>query len=128
MAKINMLLIHYGCSSGLEIHMQVSMGMLIIKVGVSTQILAEPFSRYGKWVMHCWLRSVWEKIDMFCFQVEVIDLPPAFPRERDCWIMLAFAELNFTNDELIGLNQVQCNQHVKFKSYIFDARGWALDR
>ncbi len=128
MAQINKLLTHYGCSSGLGIHMQVSMEMMIIKSGISTQILSEPFSRYGKWTMHCWLRSLWEKVDMFCFQVEITDLPLALPREHDSWIMLAFVEPEFTDDELIGLNQAQCYQHVLFKSDIFDASGWALDR
>jgi hypothetical protein len=74
-AQINKLLIHYNSSFGLGIHMQVSMKMLIIEGSVSTQILAEPFSWFGKWVTHYWLRSVWEKIDMFCFQVEVIETP-----------------------------------------------------
>jgi hypothetical protein len=81
-AQINKLLMHYGCSSGLGIHMQVSMEMLIIEGNISTQILSEPFSKYGKWVMHCWLRSVWEKMDMFGFWVEVTDLPLAFPCKR----------------------------------------------
>ncbi len=42
--------------------------------------------------------------------------------------MLVFVELDFTNDELIGLNQVQCYQNVIFKSEVFDASGQALDR
>jgi hypothetical protein len=105
-AQINKLLIHYGCSSGLGIHMQASMEMLIIEGGISAQILAEPFSRYGKWVMHCWLQSVWEKIDIFCFQVEETSLPLVHPCERDFWIMLSLVELNFTDNKLIELNQV----------------------
>jgi hypothetical protein len=47
-AHINKLLMHYGCSSGLGIHMQVSMEMMIIEGGILTQILSEPFSQYGK--------------------------------------------------------------------------------
>ena len=42
--------------------------------------------------------------------------------------MLVFVELDFTDDELIGLNQVQCYQNVIFKSKVFDASGQALDR
>ncbi len=84
--------------------MQVSMEMLIIEGGISTQILAEPFLKYGKWVTPCWLRSVWEKMDMFGFWVEVTDLPLVFPCKWDSWIMLVFVELYFTDDELIGLN------------------------
>jgi hypothetical protein len=35
-AQINKLLVHYGSSSGLGIHMQVSMEMMIIEGGVSS--------------------------------------------------------------------------------------------
>jgi hypothetical protein len=104
-AQINKQLMHYGCNSGLGIHMQASMEMMIIEGGISIQILSEPFSRYGKWINHCWLRSLWKKVDMFRFQVEIIELPLAFPRENDSWIMLAFVELGFTEDELIRLNR-----------------------
>ncbi len=78
-AQINKLLMHYGCSSGLGIHMQVSMEMMIIEGGILTQILLEPFSRYGKRITHCWLRSLWEKVDMFHFHVEISDLSLAPP-------------------------------------------------
>ncbi len=53
--QLNKLLIHYGSSLGLGVHMQVSMEVLIIEGGVSTQLFSEPFSRYGKWVTYCWL-------------------------------------------------------------------------
>ncbi len=56
--KVLKVSVIHGSSSGLGIHMQVSMEVLIIEGGVSAQILSEPFSRYGKWVTHCWLRSV----------------------------------------------------------------------
>ncbi len=80
-SQINKLLTHYGSSSGLRIHMQASMELLVTEGGVSTQILAEPFARYSKWVTHCWLRLVWEKVDRFCLQTEVLELLLGLPRE-----------------------------------------------
>jgi hypothetical protein len=127
-AQINKILMHYGCSSGLGIHMQVSMEMMIIEGGISTQILSEPYTRYGKRVTYCWLRLLWEKVDMFCFCIEIRELALATPRENDGWIMLAFVDLGFTDDELIGLNRAQCHQQVIFTSDVFDASGRALDR
>ena len=70
-AQLNNLLTHYGSSSSLGIQMQVSMEMLVIEGGISLQILSESFPKYGQWVTHSWLRSVWEKIDMFRFRVEI---------------------------------------------------------
>ena len=127
-AQLNKLLTHYGSSSSLGVHMQVSMEMLVIEGGISLQILLEPFSTYGKRVTHSWLRSVWEKIDMFGFRVEIRDLPVQFPRKNDGWIMRAFACLDFDEDELLHLNRVRCHQQVLFISDIFDASGRAVDR
>jgi hypothetical protein len=76
-AQLNKLLTHYVCSSSLGIHMQVSMEMLLIEGGISLQILLESFPKNGQWVTHSWLRSVWERIDMFRFRVEIRELPTA---------------------------------------------------
>ncbi len=127
-AQINKLLTHYGSSSGLGIHMQASMELLVTEGGVSTQILAEPFARYRKWTTHCWLKLVWEKMDRFCLQTEVAELPLQPLREQDKWIMKVFVECGYTDDELVRLNRVRCNQQVFFYSDIFDAGGSALDR
>ena len=67
----NKLLVHYGCSSGLGIHMQVSMEMMVIEGGILSQLLSTQYRHYGQWTTHCWLRSLWEKVDMFQFKVEV---------------------------------------------------------
>jgi hypothetical protein len=108
--------------------MQVSMEMLIIEGRVSTQILAETFSQFRKWVTHKWLQLVWGKIDMCDFWVEILGLPLELPHKGNCWIMLAFIQLEFTSEELIRLNLFHCNQHVTFKSDVFNASGWALDK
>jgi hypothetical protein len=128
-AQINTLHTHYGSSSGLGIHMQASMELLVTEGGVSrTQILAEPFAQYSKWVTHCWLRLVWEKLDRFRPQTEVSELLLGLPREQDKWIMKVFVECGFTGDKLLRLNRVRCNQQVIFYSDVFDAGGSALDR
>ncbi len=103
-AQINKLLTHYGISSGLGIHMQASMELLVTEGGVSTQILVEPFTRYSKWVTHCWLRLVWEKVDMFRLRTELSELLIGLPCEQDRWIMKVFVECEFTDKELIRLN------------------------
>jgi hypothetical protein len=126
--QLDKLLTHYGSSSGLGVHMQVSMEVFIIEGGVSTQLLSEPFARYGKWVTHCWLRSLWEKVEMFGFRVEIAPLPLQPPREKDCWLMLALIDHGFSKNKLIRLNQVRCHQQVLFISDIFDASGRALDQ
>ena len=127
-AQVSKLLTNYGCNTGLGVHIQTSMELMIIEGGVSNQILAQPYQRYSKWVSQCWLKSVWEKIDLFNLTVEVSALPLPFPRENDDWLMLVFEREGYNVDELIRLNRVRCHQHVLFYSDVFDLRGRSLDR
>jgi hypothetical protein len=78
-AQISKLLTNFGCNTGLGVHIQTSMELMIIEGGVSNQILSQPYERYSKWVSHCWLKSVWEKIDLFSLTVEIRALPLPFP-------------------------------------------------
>ncbi len=78
----------YGCASGLGQHLQMSMELLVIEAGVSSQILSMEYDRYGGWVSSCWLKSVWEKICMFNLQVEIRELPLQPTRANDKWLML----------------------------------------
>jgi len=126
-AQLEKLLTNYGSSSGLGVHMQASMEVFIIEGGISTQLLSEPFARYGKWVTDCWLKSLWEKLDTFGFRVELAPLPLYCPREEDMWLMRALEGLGFRDEELRRLNRVRCRQQVLFLSDVFDASGRALD-
>ncbi len=56
-AQLSKLLAHYGCRSGLGIQMQVSMEILLTKLGLSPQPLQESFVTYGKWVTNTWLNQ-----------------------------------------------------------------------
>ena len=67
-------------------------------------------------------------MDIFCLQTEISELPIGLPHEQDKWIMKVFVECEFTDDELLRLNRVRCNQQVIFYSNVFDAGGSALDR
>jgi hypothetical protein len=80
---MNKLLTHCGSNTGMGVHMQLLMELLITKAVVSLQPLTTLFNQCKNWVTHCWLKSVWEKVDMFLVCVEILDLPLHFPRERD---------------------------------------------
>jgi hypothetical protein len=71
-AQITKLLIHYGCRSGLGLKMSVSIELLITELGISAQPLCESFLKYGNWVTHTWLRSLWEKVNKFDIMVEML--------------------------------------------------------
>ncbi len=127
-AQLNKLLTHCGCSLGLSIRMQALMEFRITEGGVSAHILSENFHQCSKWVTHSWLRSVWEKVDQFRLRVEIYELPLKFPRENDKWMMLAFKQMEYSDNKLVCLNPVCCYWQVMFYSDIFDTGGKALDR
>ncbi len=84
-AQISKLLANYGCNTGLGIHLQTSMELMVIECGVSCQILAQPYQIFSKWVTHCCLKSVWEKVDLFNLTVTIKSLPLRPPQENDEW-------------------------------------------
>ena len=105
-AQMNKLLTHYGSNTGMGNHMQPSMELLITEAGVSLQPLTTPFNRCKNWVTHCWLKSVWEKVDMLLVCVEISDLPLNFPWEWDNWLMGAFEHTDYDEKSLVCLNRV----------------------
>jgi hypothetical protein len=127
-AQLNKLLTNYGCNSGLGIHLQTSMELMILEGGVSMQILSQPFQQYSKWVTNSWLKSVWENMDLFNFKVEINELPLKMPWERNSWLMLVLEREGYSETELIRLNWVQYHQQVLFYSNISDTRGRSIDR
>jgi hypothetical protein len=74
--QMNKLLTHYGSNTGLGIHMQLSMELLITEAGISLQLLSTPFTCCKRWVTHCWLKLLWEKVYMFSVCVEIFGITP----------------------------------------------------
>jgi hypothetical protein len=125
---MNKLLTHYGSNTGLGIHMQLAMELLITEVGTSLQPLSTPFYRCKGWDTHCWLKLLWEKVYIFLVCIEILELPLKFPREWDNWLMAAFKNADYNGKALVCLNRVQCYQQAIFILDVLDASGKAIDR
>lgn len=125
----NKLLMHYGCQTSLGLKLQLSMELLLgIELGISLQPLQESYKKYGEWVTGGWYKSVWEKLDIFGFHVEINNIPLLLPREGDQWLMRLFVAAGFGKGELARLNRVRIHQHVLFLSDILGAGGKSLDK
>jgi hypothetical protein len=127
-AQMNKLLTYYGSNTGLGIHMQLSMELLLTEAGISLQLLSTPFTCCKGWVTHSWLKLLWEKADMFSVRVEILELPLKFSRERDNWLMAALKNADYDGKALVHLNRVWCHQQAVFISDMLDASGKALNR
>jgi hypothetical protein len=85
--------------------------------------------KYGKWVTHTWLLSLWEKVDKFDITGELVPLPMDPPCAGDKWFMWAVIEAGFTlSNELAIINCFCCHQEVVHLSDIFNAGGRCLDK
>jgi hypothetical protein len=45
--------------------MKMLLEFLIFELGISLQPLRQSYTKYEKWVTHNWLKTLWEKLDMF---------------------------------------------------------------
>ena len=86
--QLNKLLMHYGCSTGLGLNMQLSLEILTLEMGISSQPLEEAYKRYGNWITEGWFKSIWEKVDMFSITMEVCNIPLLQPRNSDSWMIM----------------------------------------
>jgi hypothetical protein len=126
--QMNKLRTHYGSNTRLGIHMQLSMELLITEAGISLQPLSTPLSHCKGWVTHCWLKLLWEKVDMFLVCIEILELPLKFPREQDNWLMAAYENADYDGKALVCLNRVRCYQHAIFISGMLDASRKGINR
>jgi hypothetical protein len=87
LGQVNKLLLCYGIPTRLGKHQQVSMELLLVEAGVSPQPFLESYTWYSKWVTHSWLKSLWEKLDLFQVKVEIHDTALCTPRANNRWLM-----------------------------------------
>ena len=54
-----------GCGFNTVLCMQAPLVYMILKTGVSQQPLQQSYKKYGNWVTHSWIKTLWEKLDLF---------------------------------------------------------------
>ena len=97
-------------------------------MGVSLQPLQQSYKEYSDWVTHSWLKTLWEKLDLFHVSVEFHDIPIEMGREGDKWLMLELKRLGLSKHDLRRLNRVWIYYQVLFLSDILGASGKYLDK
>ena len=124
----NKLLMHYGCRTALGTELQISIGLLLVELGMSFQPFLLSYANFGHMVTTSWLKRVWEKLDRFKFLVTVHNLQSLFPQDGDDWLMARFIGLGYGVEDLLILNRVRKHQQVLFLSDILGAGGKSLDK
>ena len=128
--QVNKMLMHYGCSSSVGFGCKVSVEYMILELGVAFQPFQASYKKYSKRLTKCWLKSLWEKCQMFGVQI-ILNLKEddiRFPRAGDKWIMLEFERIGCCGDMLERLNRVRIYMQVLFLSDVLGANGKNLDK
>ena len=56
--QLNKLLMHYGCSTGVGLKIQLSMELFTLEMGILSQPLQESYKRNGHWITEVWFKSI----------------------------------------------------------------------
>jgi hypothetical protein len=118
---LNMLLQHYGVPSTLGKKFQASIECLQLEVGVNVNPLTVSYDIYGSLATTCWVKTLWERLWVYRFQVtmDYPDIP--FPREKDALMVDLF------RSELRSLNRVHLHLQMLFLLDIVLANGRQVD-
>ncbi len=127
-AQLNKLTMHFGSHSWLSIHMQASVELLVIELGLSLQPFTEDYDACQHWVTPSWLKSVWEKSFKLRTDIQLARIPLQPSRERYSWTMVEFIRMNYDTQSMCKLNRVRLHQQVIFLSDVMDASRRAIER
>ena len=77
--------------------MQLLYELMITELGLSLQPFKESYKRWDK----LWLKSIWEKVDLFDIQIEVNNVTLDMPKNRDDWLMQLFICAGYSKADLL---------------------------
>ena len=126
--QLNKLAMHYGCTSALGTVLQTSMELFVLELGLSsTTPFSFSYQKYEALVTRCWLKTIWEKCDRYNIRVKVGNINIHPPRDGDKWLIQAFIDDGYKDDELRWLNRVRIHQQALFLSDVLNANGRSID-
>ena len=118
---------HYGTTSVLGVQLQMSLELLICKVGISDQPFTLSYKKYGDYATEGFCKSLWEKLDHCQCRLFLDHSIFHPPREHDRWMMKAFEQTGYSPEECKTLNLVRLHQQVLYESDIFEADGRSIN-
>jgi hypothetical protein len=105
----------------------ISMSNIQILVGSNTPFFHLQYSKYGKWIEHSWLTSLWQFVSRVRFTLKIKRAwYPHLPRSNDVMLMDYFLSLNYKPQQLESLNRCRIFLQVLSLSDIVSADGRLL--
>jgi hypothetical protein len=119
---------HFGAQSLLGVQYQVSVELLVIKVGMGGQSLLLHYDKYGHWATDCTLKELLARLHQFGFQLQLNTIKLWPPRDDDRFFLMAAVEAaGFRVKEQEIINRVRLHQEVVYKLYVFTVDGRHID-
>eukprot|EP00804_Cyclotella_cryptica_P003924 CCRYP_016117-RA/>CCRYP_016117-RA protein AED:0.75 eAED:0.75 QI:0/-1/0/1/-1/1/1/0/1178 len=115
--------IHLGTSSVVGVQLQMSIELLIIEIGISSQPFTTPYSRYSSRATTGFCSRLWEKLDHYQLKLRLGTEVIVPPRQHDEWIMTSSERAGYTIEDCQVLNMVRLHQQVIFDSDVYNADG-----
>lgn len=73
------------------------------------------------------MKTLWEKCDRYQVKVKIGNINIEPPRDGDKWLIQAFSDEGYKDDELRRLNRVRIHQQTLFLSDVLNANGRSID-
>jgi hypothetical protein len=103
-ARLNILLQHFDSPLPVGITLRACMEAVQLEAGLLDCPFNHPFGTYGVNFTHCWVRSLWQSLSFFNFQLNLQYPSLPFPREQDRLLLDIFMANNPLGIDFISWN------------------------
>jgi hypothetical protein len=126
-SMINMFIQHYGAGTTLAKKFTALLEALQLELGCAGNPLCENFDEKDLLATECWMKSFWECLYYYRFEIRLIYPLLAMPCRHDCLLVDMFLEAGYKGLQLQGLNRCRLALRLFFLSDITTACGRLLD-
>ncbi len=124
---VNMFIQHYGAGTILAKKFTALLKALQLELGRAGNPLWENFDEKDLLETECWMKSFWERLHYYRFEICLIYPSLAMPCRRDHMLVEMFLDAGYKGLQLQGLNRCRLALRLLFLSDITTACGHFLD-
>jgi len=125
--RINVFIQHYNTPSTLGNKLTISLGCLQLEAGTNICPLITPYHPIGPLTTPCWMRSFWECLDHYNFNLEIDYPDQPLPRLYDSLLISIFIAANLAVSVLRSLHRCRIKWNLLFLSDMIGADRRSID-
>jgi hypothetical protein len=126
-SMVNMFIQHYGAGTTLAKKFTVLLEMLQLELGCAVNPLRENFDKKDLLATKCWMKSFWEHLHYYRFEIHLIYPSLAMPCRHDRMLVEMFLDAGYRGLQLQGLNRCRLALRLLFLLNITTACDHFLD-